>query len=101
MSKFANRLQNCIKFPLYSEKTAKLEGQKILVLQVAKDTNKVEVAQAVKTLWGFDVVSVNILNVKGKTKNRGNRKGRRSDVKKAYVRLSADAQLHNAETAVE
>lgn len=87
------KLQSVIKSILNTEKAYRLTGEhQVLTVTVDKNTNKVEVAQAAQSVFNTDVISVNILNVKGKTKNRGNRKGRRSDVKKAYIRVPAVSQ---------
>lgn len=97
-----SRLQSVIKYSLISEKAVRLQGEKrVLTFVVDKSTNKVELAQAVEAVLGMPVRAVNILNVKGKTKNRGNRKGRRSDIKKAYITLPADANFNEIETAIE
>ncbi|RIY38481.1 50S ribosomal protein L23 [Psittacicella gerlachiana] len=97
-----SRLQSVIKYSLISEKAVKLQGEKsVLTLVVDKSTNKVELAQAVEAVLGVKVKAINILNVKGKTKYRGNRKGRRSDFKKAYITLPADANVNEIESAIE
>lgn len=93
------RLQSVIKYSQFSEKAVKLQGQNVLTLFVDKSTNKVELAQAVESVLGLQVVKINILNVKGKTKNRGNRKGRRSDMKKAYITFPAGANVADIDTA--
>ncbi|RIY32185.1 50S ribosomal protein L23 [Psittacicella melopsittaci] len=97
-----SRLQSAIKYTIFTEKAAKLQSEKgVLTFVVDKRTNKVELAQAVEAVLGVKVKSINILNVKGKTKYRGNRKGRRSDFKKAYITLPADANLNQIESAIE
>ncbi|MFC6276204.1 50S ribosomal protein L23 [Psittacicella hinzii] len=97
-----SRLQSVIKYSLISEKAVRLQSEKqVLTLIVDKSTNKVEIAQACEAVLGLKVTAVNIVNVKGKTKNRGNRKGRRSDIKKAYITLPANTSLTDIETAVE
>jgi large subunit ribosomal protein L23 len=52
-----------------------------------KDANKSEVRNAVEMLFDVSVESVRIVNVKGKNKSFRMRPGRRSDWKKAYVRV--------------
>ena len=54
---------------------------------------KDEIKKAVETLFEVSVVSVSTLNVKGKTKRFGQRMGRRSDWKKAYVTLAEGQQI--------
>ncbi|MCE1905777.1 50S ribosomal protein L23, partial [Enterobacter hormaechei] len=53
----------------------------------AKDSTKAEINAAVNKLFDVEVEGVNTLLVKGKTKRHGQRIGRRSDWKKAYVTL--------------
>jgi large subunit ribosomal protein L23 len=57
------------------------------VFRVIKDANKSEVKGAVEMLFEVNVESVRIVNVKGKNKAFRQRLGRRSDWKKAYVRV--------------
>ncbi len=62
---------------------------KLLLLQL-----KVEIKTAVETLFEVKVVDVRSVNVKGKSKNFGKRKGSRKDWKKAYVRLAEGSTLN-------
>ena len=73
--------------PVITEKATLLSEQNKVVFQVAKDATKVEIAAAVEELFKVQVVKVNTLNVKGKTKRFRGHLGRRSDVKKAIVTL--------------
>jgi len=59
--------------------------------KVATDASKFEVRRAVEQLFDVQVTSVQIQNVKGKVKRFGATTGKRSDWKKAIVRL-ADGQ---------
>jgi len=56
--------------------------------KVANDATKVEVRKAIEQLFKVDVKSVQIVNVKGKTKRFGASMGKRSDWRKAIVRLA-------------
>lgn len=83
------RLYKVIIAPHISEKTAiasEMEGRH--TFRVAKDASKLEVRKAVEKLFEVDVKSVQILNVNGKTKRFGSSEGKRSDWKKAIVRLA-------------
>jgi large subunit ribosomal protein L23 len=73
--------------PVITEKATLLSEQNKVVFQVAQDATKVEIAAAVEELFKVQVVKVNTLNVKGKTKRFRGHLGRRSDVKKAIVTL--------------
>ncbi|MDH2926159.1 50S ribosomal protein L23 [Lonepinella koalarum] len=96
------RLLSVLKAPLISEKaTNNAEGSNTVVFKVALDANKVEIASAVAQLFEVKVDSVRTVVVKGKTKRRGAKVGRRSDWKKAYVTLQEGQSLDFAEGATE
>jgi large subunit ribosomal protein L23 len=83
------RLYGVLLAPHISEKSAvAAEMQGRHTFRIAKDASKLEVRQAVEKLFSVDVKSVQIVNVKGKTKRFGQSMGRRSDWKKATVRLA-------------
>jgi large subunit ribosomal protein L23 len=54
---------------------------------VVNDASKSEVKGAAEMLFDVNVESVRIVNVKGKNKSFRMRPGKRSDWKKAYVRV--------------
>ncbi len=85
------KLLNVIRAPRVSEKTARIQEDNQYVFEVATTATKADVKSAVEALFNVKVESVNVLNVKGKAKAFKNRAGRRSDWRKAYVRL-ADGQ---------
>lgn len=91
------RLYQILLGPLVSEKTVLLsEEGGSHVFKVDKSATKREIKQAVEKLLEVDVVSVRTVNVKGKTKNFARRQGKRSDWKKAYVRLAEGQTLDSA-----
>ncbi len=69
------------------------EKTNTLVLKVAKEATKAEVKAAVEKLFEVEVADVRTLIVKGKVKRHGQRVGRRSDWKKAYVTLKEGQNL--------
>lgn len=80
------RLLKIIRAPHVSEKASiSMEKHKTLVLKVAKEATKAEIKAAVQKLFEIEVTDVCTLIVKGKTRRQGQRTGRRSDWKKAYV----------------
>lgn len=82
------KLTDVIRRPLITEKTTiQREDGLTIVFQVAADATKVEVKQAIERLLGSKVESVRTTLVHGKVKRQGRFAGRRSDWKKAYVRL--------------
>ncbi len=83
------RLMRVLVAPHVSEKsTLATELNNTYVFKVARDANKHEVKLAVEKLFSVSVLTVNTVNVKGKIKRQGLRAGRRSDWKKAYVKLA-------------
>jgi large subunit ribosomal protein L23 len=82
-------LHDIILRPIVTEKTARLEaGQNTYTFQVGVKANKVQIKEAIQSLFGVDVLEVRTVNVRGKTKRVGRFQGRRSDWKKAYVTLA-------------
>jgi len=82
------RLLNTIRAPRISEKTARLAESNQYVFEVASTATKADVKAAIEQLFSVTVEAVNVVNAKGKTKTFRQRSGRRSDLRKAYVRLA-------------
>lgn len=83
-----NRLMQVLLVPRVTEKTTRVgEQSNQYVFKVVTDAEKSEVRDAVELLFGVNVESVRIVNVKGKNKSFRGRPGKRSDWKKAYVRV--------------
>ena len=88
------KLTDVIRRPLVTEKTTiQREDGRTVVFQVAVDANKVEIKRAVEKLLGSKVESVRTAVAHGKIKRQGRFAGRRSDWKKAYVRLKDGEKL--------
>jgi large subunit ribosomal protein L23 len=88
------KLTNVIRRPLITEKTTVIrEDGRTLVFQVARDANKVDIKRAVEQLLGSKVDSVRTTLSHGKMKRQGKFVGRRSDWKKAYVKLREGEKL--------
>lgn len=75
--------------PLFTEKSANLQAQGKYVFQVAPGAGKVEIAVAVRDLYGVKPVSVRIVRLEGKKVRFGRFTGRQKGVKKAIVTLPA------------
>jgi len=83
-----SRLYQVILSPRVTEKSTHVgEESNQYVFHVVNDASKAEVKGAVEMLFDVSVESVRIVNVKGKSKSFRMRQGRRSDWKKAYVRV--------------
>lgn len=77
-----------------SEKsTTAAEESNQVVFKVALDANKLEVKRAVEKLFNVKVEQVRTLRIKGKTKRNRFGDVRRSDWKKAYIRLEAGQDI--------
>lgn len=75
--------------PLITEKSTTLMAEGKYVFEVAKAANKIEIAKAISQIFNVKVTSVNTVNVEGKVKRMGRSIGKRSDYKKAIVKLAA------------
>ncbi len=85
---------NVLLEPRITEKSSLL-GDKYnqFVFKVAKNASKPEIKQAVELMFEVEVDSVQVNNVKGKKKSYKNTSGRRSDWKKAYVKLKPGSNI--------
>jgi large subunit ribosomal protein L23 len=89
------RLASVLLAPIVSEKaTAVAEKHNQVLFKVMRDATKPEIKAAVELMFKVEVESVNVVQVKGKTKRFGGRAGRRDHVKKAYVCLKAGQELN-------
>ena len=73
--------------PVITEKATLLSEQNKVVFRVAMDSTKDEISAAIEELFKVEVIKVNTLITKGKTKRFRGILGKRSDVKKAIVTL--------------
>ena len=77
-----------IKRPLITEQGMHLvETRRIYPFAVDPRANKIQIREAVESLFKVEVESVNTANRKGKRRRRGRRVGRTPNWKKAYVKL--------------
>lgn len=77
-----------IRKPIVTEKSTDLKDEaNQIVLEVLPGTNKCEIRKAVERLFKVKVLSVQTQNRKGKRKRLGRSLGRRSNWKKAIVRV--------------
>src|SRR5210317_987344 len=88
------RIYKVLLGPHISEKaTIVAEDTQQVVFRVANDATKPEIKAAVEQLFNVTVANVNVLNAKGKTKRTMRGMGKRSDVRKAYVRLADGSEI--------
>ena len=74
--------------PIITENTYDMMEEGVYTFEVAKDSNKVEVRQAIEALFNVHVIKVNTLNVKSKPKRLRQQPGRTRTWKKAMVTLA-------------
>jgi large subunit ribosomal protein L23 len=73
--------------PIITEKSTMLSEYNKVVFRVPLEATKPQIKEAVEALFNVNVVGVNTIVVKGKTKLFRGVPGKRSDVKKAIVTL--------------
>ena len=85
-----NNYRDIIIRPIITEKSMRyMDEDNKVTFEVAKGTNKIEVARAVEHIFGVDVEKVNIMNVKPKKKRVGRYVGKTKAVRKAIVKIKA------------
>jgi large subunit ribosomal protein L23 len=83
-----------IRRPLITEKGhMKRETERTLCFEVHAEANKIEIKQAVETVFKVKVATVRTSIFSGKLRRRGRFTGYASDWKKAYVRLAEGQKL--------
>jgi large subunit ribosomal protein L23 len=84
--------------PLNTEKTNKMADRyNRIAFKVATWANKMQIKQAVEKLFNVNVQQVNTINMYGKSRTFKQRHGKKSDWKKATVRLLAGQDIKIAE----
>ena len=89
MSKLA---QDIVLRPIITEASMDGIADKKYTFEVAKDANKIEIANAVEKLFGVKVKKVNTVNCKGKLRRYGMYQGYTASWKKAVVTLTEDSK---------
>ncbi|KNZ42798.1 50S ribosomal protein L23 [Acetobacterium bakii] len=74
--------------PIITERSMADAEVKKFTFKVDKRANKIEIKNAVEVIFGVEVEKVTTMNMKGKLKRTGRFVGRRSDWKKAIVKLT-------------
>ena len=88
------RVYNVLLGAHISEKTTVIaDAANQFVFKVAKDASRPEIKQAVEHIYGVNVESVSVANVKGKVKRTVRGLSKRASWKKAYVRVAADQDI--------
>jgi large subunit ribosomal protein L23 len=81
-------LRDIVVRPILTEKTSTAqEFQNTYAFEVGIGASKYQIKQAIERLFDVEVSSVRTVNVRGKMKRFGRYYGKRSNWKKAYVKL--------------
>ena len=85
--------QDIVLAPVITENSMAGIAEKKYTFKVACDANKIEIANAIESLFpGTKVASVNTMNRQGKNKRRGLVIGKTAATKKAIVKLTEDSK---------
>lgn len=86
--------RDIIKAPIITEKTSDLaQNKNTITFSVDIKANKTQIKQAIEKIFDVKVESVNIINVKPKTKKVGRYSGMTNRVKKAIVKLKDGSSI--------
>jgi large subunit ribosomal protein L23 len=86
-------MKNIITKPIISEKAFAAQEVDKYIFAVSPKANKDLVKKEVERLFGVEVLTVNIINTPGKVKRVGRIYGKRSDVKKAIVKIKKGQKI--------
>jgi large subunit ribosomal protein L23 len=93
-------IYSIVKKPLFTEKGGSLkEAQNKVLVEVAKDANKIEIKKAIEEIFKVKVAKVATINEQGKMKRYGKSLGKTSDRKKAIITLKQGEKLEFIEGA--
>ena len=97
--------QDIILKPVITERSTDMLPQGKYTFKVAKDANKLEIADAVEKLFNVEVTKVNTVSVRGRQKRVGRYVGKTASWKKAVVTVNqepeADAQGKKRNGSIE
>lgn len=79
--------------PLVTEKSTDLMQENKYTFKVEPKANKIEIKNAVESIFNVDVIEVRTMNVTGKFKRQGRATGYTSNWKKAIVTLKPGQKL--------
>ena len=81
--------------PILTEKTTQLdESDNVYTFEVGEGANKHQIKAAVESVFGVSVEDVRTAIIRGKNKRFGRYYGKRSNWKKAYVKLAEGDSLN-------
>jgi large subunit ribosomal protein L23 len=97
-----SNLLRLLKKPVVTEKAeTQRDEQNIYTFAVAPKANKRQIAAAVRAAFGVDVEVVRTAIIRGKKKRVGTITGRKSNWKKAYVKVAGDQVIEALEAPAD
>lgn len=78
--------------PVVTERSMDAIAERKYTFEVAKNATKIDIRLAVEAIFGVKVEKVTTMRTIGKVKRMGMHSGRRPEVKKAIVKLTADSK---------
>lgn len=94
------KLFDVIRRPVVTEKSTLAGEHNKVTFMISPSADKVQVKNAVESIFGVEVAKVNTIKLPGKTKKFRGRAGQRSDRRKAVVTLKA-GQMIDLEAGVK
>ena len=82
-----NTIYDLITRQINTEKSARELAESKYYFEVTKDANKKNLKIAVETIFGVEVLGINVLNRQGKVKKFRGKEGQRKSIKIAIVSL--------------
>lgn len=80
--------RDIVKRPLLTEKAVGMrEKENKYCFEVSRDANRIEIKSAVEELFKVKVLSVRVMNRRGKKRRMGRYEGKRPDARKAICKL--------------
>ena len=84
--------QDIVIKPIITERSMNCLADRKYTFKVAKNANKIQIANAVEELFGVKVAKVNTMNVRGRMKRVGMNRGATPAWKKAIVTITEDSK---------
>ena len=88
-------ITDVLKKPVFTEKSMTLQAEENkYTFDVDVNANKIEIKQAVEAIFDVKVESVNVMNIKPKTKRVGRYEGKTNRRRKAIVKLAEGSTIN-------
>lgn len=89
-----NKKYDIIYAPIITEKSYNMSGENKYVFKVDPRANKIEIKQAIESIFDVKVESINTINVHPKKKRVGKYTGMSNKYKKAIVKLAEGSKIN-------